>query len=77
MNKIKKYLIFTSVIIIFNLLISLLYLLTNISYSIIILILFILTLLFRYDFNIKNIIYYLLIMLSVIFGSIVSKNIKR
>ena len=115
MLKFKKYFIFTGIIILFNLFISLLYLLTNISYniissiilifnlisfmilgfivskkskskgliiglktsSIIILILFILTLLFKCGFNVNNIIYYLLIMLSVIFGSILSKNVKK
>ena len=45
--------------------------------SIIIIILFILTLIFKYDFNVKNIIYYLLVILSTTFGSIISKNLKK
>ena len=115
MLKFKKFFIFTGIIIIFNLLISLLYLLTNISYnfistftlifnliffiilgfiiakkskskgiitglktsSIIVIILLLLTLILRYEFSVKNIIYYLLVMLSTIFGSIISKNIKN
>ena len=115
MLKFKKYFILTGILILFSLLINLLYLLTNIPYSvissitlifyliffiilgfiiaknkkskgiitglktssIIIIILFILTLLFKYNFSVKNIIYYLLVMLSTIFGSIISKNIKN
>ena len=115
MMKLKKYFILSSIIIIFNLIISLIYMLSNISYnvissislifylisfmalgfiiakksknkgliiglktsSIVIVILFILSLLFRCVFNINNIIYYLLILLSILFGSIISKNIKR
>ena len=115
MLKFKKYLLFIGIFIIFNLIISLLYLLTNIPYSIIssillifylisfaflgfiitknshkkgiisgliigsitILILIILSLIFKCNFNFKNILYYLLILLSTIFGSIISKNIKN
>ena len=115
MIKFKKYFIFTGIVILFNLLISLLYLLTNISYnvissiilifnliafiilgfmiaknskskgiiiglrvgSIIVVTLLILSLIFRCNFSVKNILYYLLVILSTIFGSVFSKNIKR
>ena len=114
MLKFKKYFIFTGIIIFFYILVSLLYLFTNISYnvisslilifnlivfivlgyiyakrsskkgitvgfkvsSIIIILLFSLSFIFKYQFNIKNIIYYLLIVLSTTFGSIISKNIN-
>ena len=45
--------------------------------SIIIIIFLLLTLLFKLDFNIKNIIYYLLIILTSTFGSITSKNTRN
>jgi len=115
MKKFKKYFIFISIIILFYLFISLLYLFSNISYnvissvilifnllfflilgfmiaknsktkgiiiglktsSIIIIILLALTLLFKNSFSVKNIIYYLLVILSTLFGSITSKNIKK
>ena len=113
--KFKKYFIFAGSIIIINILLSLIYLLTNIPYNIIssitiifnllffgilgfmiakrskskgiivglkvssitIITLIILTLIFKLNFDAKNIIYYLLITLSIIFGAIISKNIKR
>lgn len=115
MLKLKKYFILTGAVIIINIIISLFYFFTNVSYntissilmisylisfaiigfltanknnskgiiiglktsSIIIILLFLLTLLLKLNFNVKNIIYYLLVMLSTIFGSVISKNIKN
>ena len=115
MAKCKKYLYLASSLILFNLLISMLYLFTNISYNVIssillvyylicfmilgfmiaktsnkkgliiglitgftsILVLFILGLLFHEQLSLKIIIYYLLVLLSIILGSIVSKNTKK
>ena len=114
MKKISKYLILFAIYLIAILLLSIIYLNTNISYNIIssiliiiylimfgsisfliarkshkkgiiiglisgsisVIILFLLSLIFN-KFNIRILIYYMLIILSMIFGSIISKNIKK
>ena len=115
MKKIKRYLTLIGIFAIFNLIISLIYLFTNISYNIIstillifylicfatlgyfiaknsnkkgiiiglivgivtILVLFSLSLLFNNPISIKIILYYLLVVLCVILGSILAKNTKK
>ena len=115
MNKIKKYLTLVGIYAIFNLIMSLLYLFTNISYNVVstillivylicfsvlgfmiaknsskkgivigiltgsitILILFSLSLLFNNPLSFKIILYYLLVILSILLGSILAKNTKK
>ena len=115
LKKYKKYLIYSSIFIIFYLIISLIYLLSNVKYnfisliilifnlitfafiayniaknnkrkgivigliisSIIIVSIIILSLIFKVNFSYKNIIYYLLIVLTCTSSSIMSKNIKQ
>ena len=115
MLRFKKYFIFAGIFISYYLLISLIYLLTNISYNVIssillisyiilftllsfiiakksnkkgiiiglelssiyIVILLLLSLLFKCNINFNSIVYYLIILLSSLFGSILSKNLKK
>ena len=115
MKKIKKYIILSSIFIIFNLIMSFIYLFFNIPYSIIsvmllvfyllcfgilgymiaknsnkkgivigiitglitMLILFSLSILFKNSISIKVILYYIIIILTIIFGSILAKNTKK
>ena len=115
MKKYRKYIINCIIFMLFNLLISFIYLYSNISYNIIssikiisflifitiisymisknlnkkgivigsyiglitITILVFLSFIFRCNFSARNILYYLIIFLCILFGSILSKNIKK